>query len=512
MFDCIIIGAGPGGIVTTKELIENGVTNILCLDQADKLGGVFAASYDNLKLTSSATFSMFSDFFNKSGESNHFWSKDEAVDYWKRYAEKYNVIENIQFNSTVTKVTNDKEGNWKVYLNSQEPLYCKKLVLATGNNCIEKYPEWSKKLTNIEYCHSKNYQNSSPFSGKRVLIVGGGESASDMALEISQVASACWVSLRESTGWVVPRKRGMHATDISTHRGLWGLPRKYGKYLSQHILKLEKRKSDPVTDAVVMLNSLISNPKGIWGTYGTKTIALAEAIAHHNCKVVGEITDVKDGGRHLTTSDGVSLEDIDAVVFSTGYTNRVPFMPEELQTCDPRSLYKHIFHTETQDKLAWVGWARPGFGSQFPIMELQARLFALICAKKHTLPNLKSMNQIIKDDYEANLAQFEGNAERIRSLVDYFRYMDGLAEIIGCKPPLLKYFFRHPLLWLHIVYGPTQSTQYRLTGPGSKVDLTHSILEMLPLSSFNNIVKIGLKVRIIHAINSINIFFRRRSA
>ena len=72
MYDCIVIGAGPGGIVTTKELLENGVSNILCLEQASKLGGVFAASYDNLKLTSSATFSMFSDYFNKTGESNHY--------------------------------------------------------------------------------------------------------------------------------------------------------------------------------------------------------------------------------------------------------------------------------------------------------------------------------------------------------------------------------------------------------------------------------------------------------
>ena len=53
IFDCIVIGAGPGGIVSTKELLENGISNILCLEQADKLGGVFSKSYDNLQLQNS---------------------------------------------------------------------------------------------------------------------------------------------------------------------------------------------------------------------------------------------------------------------------------------------------------------------------------------------------------------------------------------------------------------------------------------------------------------------------
>ena len=63
MIDCIVIGAGPAGIVTTKELLEHGIGEVICLEQSDKLGGTFSKSYDNLVLTSSVTFSMFSDFW-----------------------------------------------------------------------------------------------------------------------------------------------------------------------------------------------------------------------------------------------------------------------------------------------------------------------------------------------------------------------------------------------------------------------------------------------------------------
>lgn len=503
-YECIVIGAGPGGLVATKELIENGMENVLCLEQGDKIGGVFVNSYDNLTLTSSATFSMFSDYLNKPGEENHFWSKQEAVEYWNRYARHFNVMAHMRFHSRVEEVIHTPERTWNIKLDGGEMLTSRRLVLATGNNSVESYPEWSEKLSSIDYIHSRNYRNADQFANKRVLVVGGGESASDMALEISSVASQCWVSLRDSAGWVVPRKRGRYATDISTHRGLWGLPRKYGTYFTKRSIEIEKSKNDAVFDAVAMLNRRIADPRGIWSTYGTKTIALAEAIAYHNCKVVGEVTSVADGGRTLHTTDGFTLEDIDAVVFSTGYINTTPFMPEELKHCDPRSLYKHMLIPELGTSLAWIGMARPGFGSQFPIMEMQARYFALLCSGKLNLPSEYSMKLSIKEDFQQNIDQFGKNAQRIRSLVDYFRYMDGLADVIGCKPPLEQYFLKYPLLWLRMVYGPAQATQYRLIGPGSKPEIAHDILYKLPISKFNNVVKIGLRMRVAHALDSLN--------
>jgi len=510
VYECIVIGAGPAGIVTTKELVENGVTNILCLEQESQLGGVFTKSYDSLQLTTSATFSMFSDFFNKDGESNHHWSKQEAVDYWSRYATHFDVYSYVRFNSKVENVIRSEDKQWQVTLSTGDVFYCNRLALSTGNNGLEKYPEWSKELSDIECCHSKNYKNASAFAGKRVLIVGGGESASDLALEISEVADSCWVSLRESAGWIVPRRRGEYASDISTHRGIWGLPRKYGVYITKRILAKEKSRNLRLHDAVVMLNSLIPDPKGIWSTYGTKTFAMAEAVADHGCKVVGEITDVNNGGRNLTSADGVSLDNVDVVVFATGYQNKVRFMPEEYQAFDPRSLYKHMFRLDTRDSLAMICFARPNFGSQFPLMEMQARLFALICSNKAQLPSTEEMKSSVDSDYRANMEQFNGAAERIRGLVDYMWYMDSMAEIIGCKPPLRKYFFRHPVLWLQLIYGPSQATQYRLVGPGSKKEEAHEILKRLPISRFNNIVQMGLKLRVIYAIESIGLLFRRK--
>ena len=503
MISCIVIGAGPGGIVATKEILEKGFADVLCLEQSEGLGGVFINTYDNLLLTSSVTFSMFSDYWVGDGNSHHFWTKNEAVSYWKNYANHFEVTEHIRFNSKVKRVSSLEDDTWQVSLDSGENFQCENLILAIGNNNIPKFPDWHKNLTSIPYSHSRDYKKAKGFEGKRVLIIGGGESASDVAFEISKVAKECLVSLRKTTGWIVPRKRGEHAADVSTHRGIWDLPREYGRRLSPFVLKLERGRKDPVFDALADLNEKVSSKNGIWGIYGTKTLALPKAIANHGCKIVGEIVDVKDGGQILETAEGIAIKNIDVVIFSTGYVNRVDFMPKELQECDPRSMYKHMFNPKVGNSLAWVGWARPGFGSQFPIMEMQSRYCALIFSGELKLPSAENMVRSANDDFEVYKEQFEENAQRIPSLVDYHKYMNDLAKIIGCYPPIIRYFFLQPKLWLHLMYGPTQATQFRLDGPGKKKKLAREIINKLPLSTYNHIVKAGLRGRIRYGIKSL---------
>ena len=505
MLDCIVIGAGPGGLVCTKELIEQGVGEVVCLEQTSDLGGVFANTYDSLVLTSSATISMFSDYWLGDGNQHKFWTKKEAIEYWKGYAQHFGVLDRIRFNSKVVNVIPQESEGFEIQLASGESLITKRVALAIGNNAIPSYPDWKDLLTEVEYSHSKEYRNAERFAGKNVLTVGGGESGSDVALEVSRVANNSWISLRNGPGWVIPRKRqsSIFATDIATHRGIWGLPRDYGSTLTDVINRFELSKKNPINDTAVQLNTKVQSKKGIWGTYATKTFSLPKAIVNHGCKVVGEIVKVEDGGKTLHTNEGEVLRNIDAVVFSTGYKNHVSFLPEKLQQTDPRSLYKHMFHPKYRDKIVWIGWARPNLGSQFPVMEMQARFFALVCKGEKTLPNPTEMERLISIDRATYLEQFEHNAHRVRSLVDYYRFMNDMAKLIGCNPPLLKYFFLHFPMWLTIVYGAYQGTQFRLRGPGKKESLAQEILRKLPTSNLNHIVKAGLRGRVIYTLKAL---------
>lgn len=493
MFDCIVIGAGPGGLVCTKELIEQGLREVVCLEQAQDVGGVFTNTYDSLTLTSSATLSMFSDFWIGDGNQQSFWTKNEAVLYWKKYAQHFGVLDRIHFNSKVVAVVPKDEG-WLVNLASGETLLSQRVALAIGNNAVPNFPDWKDSLTEVEYSHSQSYRNADKFTGKNVLVVGGGESGSDIALEVSRVANNCWVSLRSTTGWVAPRKRKLQqddvATDVVLNRLVWGIP---GKTFGKVVQQAELGEKDPVHDAAVELNQKFEGKNGVWGTFGTKNFSLPRAIVHHDCKVVGGIVKVEDGGKTLHTAGGETLENVDVVVFSTGYKNYVSFLPEELKQVDPRSLYKHMFHPKYRDKIVWIGWARPSFGSQFPIMEMQARLFATICQGERTLPAPAEMEKVTCLDRASWLEQFDHHASRVRSLVDYRRYMDDLANAIGCMPPMWKYFFSRPHIWLRIVYGATQGIQFRLRGPGNKESLAKELLMKLPIIIPTPIVKASLK-------------------
>ncbi len=481
MLDCIVIGAGPGGLVCTKELLEQGVSEVVCLEQAASVGGVFANTYDNLVLTSSTAISMFSDFWVGDGNQYKFWTKKEALDYWTRYAKNFGVTEHIRFNSKVMSVVPAGKG-WQVQLVSGDALLTKRVAVAIGNNAIPNYPDWKDLLTDIEYSHSKEYRNADKFMGKNVVVVGGGESGSDVALGVASVANKSWVSLRNSTGWVTPRKRGSIVADTLLNRILWGIPREHGATLSRIVRLLESNLfRDPVSNAAFELNLKIKAKKGVLGTYGTKTYSLPNAIAHHGCKVVSDIIKVEDGGKMLHTAEGECIENVDAVVFSTGYKNFASFLPADLQETDPRNLYKHMFHPKYQDKLVWIGSARPNFGSQFPIMEMQSRFFAMICNGERTLPDPAEMERITYENRANWLEQFEHNAHRLRSLVDFYRYMDDVAGLIGCKPPLWEYFFSHHLTWLHIIFGGFQATQFRLRGPGNKEFLARDLLNKLPI-------------------------------
>ena len=44
MISCVVIGAGPGGIVATKELLEKGFEDAICVEQSSEMGGVFSKS------------------------------------------------------------------------------------------------------------------------------------------------------------------------------------------------------------------------------------------------------------------------------------------------------------------------------------------------------------------------------------------------------------------------------------------------------------------------------------
>eukprot|EP01135_Chromosphaera_perkinsii_P002047 Nk52_evm8s216 gene=Nk52_evmTU8s216 len=554
VYDCLVVGAGPGGLVTCKELVyEQMLDNVLVLERGQDIGGVFNAQnrYEGLTLTSSCAFSMFSDFppdgMEKEGPDRRqslggFWTAEEVVEYWRRYSKHYGVWEKIRFGRRVERVKwvhkKGSEGCWRVWY-SDDALggvaWTRRIVMATGGNQIPKYPEWALKGLQgggdweekkeeglgrggrrISVRHSSEFKGAEEdgYAGKRVLIVGGGESASDIALAVARVAESVTVNIRSSTGWVIPRKRGDMAADIATHRGLYWLPRSYGAELGQQLISSEVHRTESVagkgthdtrvSEAIVYLNGLVSNKNRVWGTYGTKTASLPEAMVRYGCRVVvGEICryDERKGVFEVEGGDNIAATDVDVIICCTGFKPSLPFPVEDehpkgdSQTrIAPREMFRHMFDCRYGSSLAWVGYARPAIGSQFPIMEMQARYYALVAAGKLSLPSLDEMKKDIVLWKKCNEEQFGLHATSIPTLVDYLHYMDGMASLVECQPPLMHLLLTQPMLWYRIVYGPIQASQYRFVGPGKKPALATAILKDMPVAPVTSpVVQAGLK-------------------
>ena len=96
---------------------------------------------------------------------------------------------------------------------------------------------------------------------------------------------------------------------------------------------------------------------------------------------------------------------------------------------------------------------------------MQARLWAMVLAGQVALPSQPQMREAAEGDQHKWESRFGYDAKRVKGLVDFQLYCDGLAEIMGVLPPLKHLFFCRPWLWAKIMFGPFTMHQYRLTGP-----------------------------------------------
>lgn len=165
--------------------------------------------------------------------------------------------------------------------------------------------------------------------------------------------------------------------------------------------------------------------------------------------------------------DGTVEEDIDVIVFATGYTFSFPFLEESLVKVKDNtvSLYKYMFppHLE-KSTLACIGFIQP-LGSIFPTVELQARWATRVFKGLCTLPSEKTMMADTMKRNEKRIDLF-GKSQSQTLQTDYIDYLDELASEIGAKPDLLSLLLKDPKLAMKLYFGPCNSYQYRLTGPG----------------------------------------------
>jgi dimethylaniline monooxygenase (N-oxide forming) len=186
-----VIGAGPSGLVAAKYLCQDpDVSQVVVYESSSCLGGTFVNKvYDDTSLVSSTTLTAFSDFRFQDSTSRHV-SATEYVEYLLDYAHHFHILECIQFNTTVASITTKKNSSERYvvhlkYMGNDYEEGFDAIAVCSGLHNIPIIPD-ARTIPNLDkfrgqVMHSSQYRNREIFHGKRVLIVGCGETAMDIA-------------------------------------------------------------------------------------------------------------------------------------------------------------------------------------------------------------------------------------------------------------------------------------------------------------------------------------------
>jgi dimethylaniline monooxygenase (N-oxide forming) len=398
------------------------------------------------------------------------------------YAQEYKLHPFIRLRSEVQRVRRQGEG-WRIAIKGVEAEFeFDRVIVCGGTHATPVAPCWpDQDKFKGEVVHSIHYKSALPFAGKRVLVVGLGESGGDIVYNIARVAQATCLSSRAGPGVVIPRHALGSVSDLDTSRGHHGLPKWFGSWRAWRLKTLLEeacgwwgrkaytRWDTPQLDCKVEAELGRFNTVPWQNRFGTKTTSWIEACLFHNTLYKPGIQRFTEKG--VVFVDGSEFE-CDAVVACTGFRPRFMFLEkDEPELCKlagrPREgLFKNMFDPNLGPSIAFLGYVRPAVGSIPPVVELQARYFARLASGLTSLPPVAEMLSTIQADNARLVKQFVMDAPRIGVLVDFLPYVTDLARLIGCEPPLRRLFFTQPYLWYKVIFGPLMAAQYRLAGPG----------------------------------------------
>lgn len=188
-WDVVIIGGGQAALATAYFLRRTDLSFII-LDAEQGAGGAWRHGWDSLRLFSPATWSSIPGWMMPPVQDGY-PSREHVIDYLTQYEARYQFpIERPVRVTSIERV----EGALRVHSGAGH-WDAKAVVSATGtwsNPNIPAYP--GAELFRGQQLHSADYVEPQAFSGKRVLVVGGGNSGAQILAEVSKVADATWVT------------------------------------------------------------------------------------------------------------------------------------------------------------------------------------------------------------------------------------------------------------------------------------------------------------------------------
>ncbi|MDO8773466.1 MAG: NAD(P)-binding domain-containing protein [Burkholderiaceae bacterium] len=396
-----VIGAGAAGLCSAKHLLARGI-DVVIYELGSCVGGLWVyqndsglgPAYRSLRLNSEASVTAYKDFpFPVNGPlyPDHF----EVRRYLEAYAERFDVTRHIRFRSRVVNVA-PKGDRWVVQLDDGTDSDFDAVIVASGHQGLPMHPAWKDDFTG-EYLHSHSYRVPESFRDKRVLVVGMGNSAVDIASDICVVTKSTTISSR-SPVLVMPRM-------------LFGVP------TSRVLAKLEKRWMPwPVRRTIrELLTRIVHGRMEQWGfvtpksrTHPTSHPNLMSHFVWNRITAKPGIESVK--GTEVRFTDG-STESFDTIIAGTGYCVALPFLAASLLPLDGHrlELFLRVVHPR-QPGLYFTGMFNVAGGGNIRMMDDQAEwITGLVCGDEK-IPTQTQMRVVMEEEQAFLRRHYPGSA------------------------------------------------------------------------------------------------------
>ncbi len=367
-----VIGAGPSGITALKNLLDQGL-DAVGFEAGNEVGGNWvytendghSSVFETTHIISSRSLSEYADMpwsISNPGVADY-PSHQELAAYFQDYARRFGLYPKIRFGTRVLHANREAPNCWVLDLDHEGQKTRETfthLVVCNGHHWNPRWPTYPGTFIG-EYLHSHHFKKAAPFAGKRVLVIGGGNSACDVAVETSRVSARTDISWRRGYR-IVPKFIFGKPTDVFASGSSW-LPIRWRTKLSASILGL-----------IIGKNSLygLQDPDHAFGgTHPTVNDELLYRIRHGKVHPRPDIA--RFDGPSVWFTDGSSAE-YDSVIACTGFRITHPFFDQNFLDYSegPVPLYLKMMHPEMDD-LYFIGLFQP-FGCIWPLAELQAKI------------------------------------------------------------------------------------------------------------------------------------------
>jgi Flavin-binding monooxygenase-like len=381
-----VIGAGGSGLAAIKNLKEYGFT-VDCYERETSVGGGWnwrhdrSPVYASTHLISSKPFTQFPDF-PMPDDWPDYPHHSQLLAYFERYADHFGLRPHIWFGTEVVNVEPAVGGRWDVTTrgsrgggSSRTTRYAA-VVVANGHNWAPKMPGY-EGLANYRgtVIHSSAYKDAAQLRGRKVLVVGAGNSGCDIAVEAAQQATRCWHSSRRGY-WYAPKYAFGRPAD-QVNDATMRLPLRLRQWLFHRSMRM--------TVGDLTRFGLPKPDHRVYETHPIVNSQLVYYIGHGGVTPVPEVA--RFGRTEVEFTDGRTA-DPDLVVLATGYLPRFEFLSPDVLGADETGrphLALQLF-ARTHPTLAVAGLVQPDSGI-FTIVHWQTVLVARYLRLLDTAPD-----------------------------------------------------------------------------------------------------------------------------